>query len=358
MLPQSAGFDDAKMQAFGERLVNDAASMVLGNLAYIGDQLGLFKLLAQHSPVTPEQLAAAADCNARYIREWLSAMTAAGWLEYDAAAGTFTLPLEHAPFLADEEHPMFFGGAFESVIPLAHVAPRILECFRHGGGVAFDDHHPDMPRVIERFSTPMIKNFLTKVWVPDLLPQVHQALTAGADTADVGCGSGRALVELAKAYPQSRFTGYEPNASSALRARSAAAAEGVAERVHIVNARSEAMPDASYAFITTLDVVHDSVDPQGLINDIRRALRPDGTYMMLEINASRALEKNLHPLGKFFYSISTMYCMTVSLAHGGVGIGTCMGEELPQEMCAKAGFAHFRKLAFEHPFAVLYEVRI
>jgi SAM-dependent methyltransferase len=358
MPSRTAAFDDAKMHAFGDRLVRDTAAMLLGNLAYIGDQLGLFKLLAQSGPVTPDQLADLAACNARYIREWLSAMAAAGWLEYEAAAGRFTLPPEHVPFLADENHPMHFGGALQCIIPLAHVAPRILECFRHGGGVGFAEHHPDMPRVIERFSAPMIHNFLTKVWLTELLPQVHQRLREGGDAADVGCGSGRALVELAKAYPQSRFTGYEPHAPSAARAQALAQDEGVAEQVHIVNARSDAMPTAAYDFISTLDVVHDSIDPQGLIKDIRRALRPEGTYLMLEINASSALENNLHSLGAFFYAMSTLYCMTVSLAHGGAGIGTCMGEELPREMCAQAGFSHFRKLDFAHPFAVLYEVRI
>jgi hypothetical protein len=115
-----------------------------------------------------------ASCNERYIREWLSAMAAAGWVEYNATSRHFTLPPEHAPFLVDEDHPMYMGGALECVIPLAHVTPRILECFRHGGGVAFANHHPDMPRAIERFSAAMFKNFLTKVWLPDLLPDVHR----------------------------------------------------------------------------------------------------------------------------------------------------------------------------------------
>jgi SAM-dependent methyltransferase len=224
--------------------------------------------------------------------------------------------------------------------------------------VAFANHHPDMPRVIERFTAPLFKNFLTKVWLPDLLPEVHQKLTEGSDVADVGCGSGRALLEMAKAYPKSRFTGFEPNSPSAFRALSLAKEGGIIDQVQIHNARSDVMNEGSYDFITTLDVVHDSVEPQGLIKDIRRALRPDGTYLMMEINASGSLENNLHPMGKLFYSISTMYCMTVSLAHGGAGLGTCMGEEKPRQMCANAGFSQFRKLDFEHPLAVLYEVRI
>jgi SAM-dependent methyltransferase len=224
--------------------------------------------------------------------------------------------------------------------------------------VAFAHHHPDMPRVIERFTAPLFKNFLCKVWLPDLLPEVHQKLTEGSDVADVGCGSGRAILEMARSYPNSRFTGYEPNSPSAFRALNLAKEEGIIDRVHIHNARSDVMNDRSYDFITTFDVVHDSVDPQGLIKDVRRALRPDGTYLMMEINASGSLENNLHPMGKLFYSISTMYCMTVSLAHGGAGLGTCMGEEKPRQMCSNAGFSHFRKLDFEHPLAVLYEARI
>jgi len=344
--------------AFGETLVNDLGSMMLGNLAYIGDQIGLFKVLAEKGPMTTEQLADAASCNPRYIREWLSAMAAAGWLEYDAKASSFTLPSEHAPFLAEEDHPMFMGGALECVTPLASVTPRILECFRDGGGVAFSHHHPDMPRVIERFTAPMFSNFLNKVWIQELMPEVHKKLTEGADVADVGCGSGRAVIEMARAYPKSRFTGFEPNSPSAFRALNAAKEEGLIDRISIHNARSDLMNDAAYDLITTFDVLHDSVDPQGLIRDIRRALRPDGTYFVLEINASGKLEDNLHPMGKFFYSLSTMYCMTVSLAHGGAGLGTCMGEEKPRQMCDNAGFSQFNKLDFEHPLAVLYEVKV
>ncbi len=354
----SPAIDEAKMHAFGESLVNDVGSMILGNLAYIGDQLGLFKILADKSPMTSEQLADASACNARYLQEWLSAMAAAGWVAYDPAQKSFTLPAEHAPFLADEDHPMFMGGALECAIPMASVTPRILQCFREGGGVAFAHHHPDMPRVIERFTSPMLKNFLTKVWLPDLLPEVHQKLTEGADVADIGCGSGRALTEMAKAYPKSRFTGYEPNSPSAFRALNAAKDEGLIDRINIHNARSDVMRDESYDFISTIDVVHDSVDPQGLVRDVKRALRPNGTYFMMEMNASGKLENNLNPLGKFFYSISTMYCMTVSLAHGGAGLGTCMGEEKPRQMCKNAGFSQFNKLDFEHPLAVLYEVKV
>lgn len=349
--------DETKMHTFGEKLINDGSAMMLGNLAYIGDKLGLFKQLAYSGPVTVEAFARQTACHPRYIREWLSAMAAAGWIAYDAPTEQFSLPPEHAPFLALEDHPMFMGGMFATVVPLAQVAPAVMNCFRHGGGVAFADHHPEMAEAVDRLTMPHFKNFLTQIWLPALLPDIHQKLTSGALVADIGCGTGRALVELAKAYPNSHFTGYEPNPHSAELARERVNQAGVAAQVEIIAAPAEAITDQQFDFITTFDVVHDSVAPQALIDTIYRALKPDGVYLILEIHASHRLEEMLHPLGRFFYSISTMYCMTVSLAHDGAGIGTCMGEELPRQMCAEAGFSQFRKLDFEHPLVVLYEVR-
>lgn len=349
--------NEVKMKAFGQKLMGDLSAMALGSLAYIGDKLDLFKLLAESGPMTNEAFAKQTGCDARYTQEWLSAMSASGWIEYDAQTKQFTLPPEHAPFLAVENHVSFMGGLLEAIVPFAHVTPAIMDCFRHGGGVAYHEHHPDMPSVIDRMSAPHFNNFLTQYWLPNLLPAVHQRMTEGAIVADVGCGTGRALILMAKAYPNSQFTGYEPNEASAQQARHMIAQAGVEGNAQIVNGGADAMSDQHYDFITTFDVIHDCVDPQGVINDIQRALKADGTYLMQEINASHDLEQMLHPLGRLFYSISTMYCMTVSLAHDGAGIGTCMGEELPRQMSAQAGFSHFRKLEFEHPFVVLYEIR-
>ncbi len=351
-------WDQAKMKAFGRKILSDVSMMMLGHLAYIGDRLGLFKILAQRGPLTCEKLAEASSCHPRYLREWLSAMAAAGWIEYRAETEEFVLPPEHAPFLAQEDHPVFIGGLLQAVVPYAEVTPKILECFRRGGGVPFADYPPDIPQIIDRLSAPLFRNFLTRVWIPELLPRVHQKLQAGGKVADVGCGSGRALVEMARAYPQSRFSGYETQLPSVERARALVRQEGLEGRVQIFSAPSSALPSAHYDFITTFDVVHDLVDPQGVLQDIRRALRPDGTYLMMELRASSRLEEMLHPKGTLLYSLSTLYCMTVSLASGGAGIGTCMGEEIPREMCARAGFSHFRRLGFEHPMYVLYEVCI
>lgn len=358
MKPQQAVFNEAEMMSFGEKVLGELATMFFANMAYIGEKLDLFKWMAQSGPVTAQELAKVSSLQPRYLQEWLSAMAAAGWIDYDAERGCFTLPPEHAVFFAQENHPMYLGGALEALGVYGETVPKIMACFRKGGGLSLADQHPDMPKVMDRLSAPLFENFLTKLWIPELLPQVHEKLTAGGEVADVGCGAGRALVNMAQAYPSSRFAGYEPDAASANRANSLVKQEKLEDRVHIFNLPSSDMPDRQYDFVTTFDVVHDLADPQTLIDDVRRALRADGTYLMKEANCSHRLEENLHPVGKLLYSLSTLYCLPFSLANSGAGIGTCMGEELPRQMCNQAGFSHFRKLPFNHPLDVLYEVRI
>lgn len=350
--------NEAKATAFGEKLVGELSTMLFGNLVYIGEKLGLFNLLAQSGAVTSEELAEKSSCQPRYLREWLSAMTAAGWIEYDAETKRFHLPPEHASFLADANHPMYVGGALEMVGSYGGVIPKIIECFRMGGGVGLEEHHPDLPKIMDRLSAPLYKNFLTKIWLPELLPDVHEKLTAGATVADVGCGVGRALTEMARAYPNSRFVGYEPDKTSARQAENLVKEEAVADRVQIFDAPSGEMPSEKLDFITTFDVIHDLAKPQEVIGDIRRALKPDGTYLMMEFNCSARLEENINPIGKLMYSSSTMYCLPFSLSQNGAGIGCAMGQELPQKMCREAGFSRFQKLDFQHPFNVLYEIRL
>lgn len=347
--------DEAKMITFGEKLVGELATMFFANMVYIGEKLSLFKWLAESDAVTAQELAEISSLQPRYLQEWLSAMAAAGWIEYDAESHRFSLPPEHAVFFAQEDHPMYMGGALEALGAYGATVPKIIECFRRGGGISLAEQHPDMPRIMERLSAPLFQSFLTKVWIRELLPSVHQKLNTGAEVADVGCGAGRALVEMARAYPKSLFTGYEPDPASAKQAQSLIEQHGVKQRVRILNAPSSEMPDRQYDFVTTFEVVHDLADPQSLIEDVRRALKPDGTYLMMEANCSHRLEDNLHPVGKLLYSLSTLYCLPFSLAQNGAGIGACMGEELPRQMCNKAGFSHFRRLPFEHPLEVLYE---
>jgi SAM-dependent methyltransferase len=244
--------------------------------------------------------------------------------------------------LANEDSPFFMGGFMQMIVPEVGMAPKLLDAFRTGTGVPQSEYPPEVFEAIERGSAPIYKHSLVRKWIP-AMPQVVEALNAGGTALDVGCGSGRAVIALANAYPKARLFGYDGHAGSVERARANAKAAGVA--------------DAQFDFIATFDVIHDSVDPVGLLKSIRGALKPDGTYLMVEVNVSNKLEDNINPMGRMMYSASTLYCMTVSLAHGGAGIGAMMGEPKARELAQTAGFTQFNRLPVKDAFSVLYELR-
>jgi 2-polyprenyl-3-methyl-5-hydroxy-6-metoxy-1,4-benzoquinol methylase len=348
--------DQAKVEAFVERIVLDVGTAMRGGLSYIGDRLGIFKALADGAPVTPAELAERTGCNERYLREWLGSMATAEYVEHDAASGRYRLPPEHALPLADEEFPFFTGGLLQMVVPTVTVAPKVADAFRTGRGVTQDEYSPDMYEAIERMTAPWYKHHLVQTWIP-ALPGVAEKLEAGGTAVDVGCGSGRAPIAIAKAFPDARVTGVDVHAGSIERARARAEAEGVADRVTFEVGDGADLDHGAYDLITTFDVVHDSVDPIGLMTAIRKGLRDDGAYLMLEMNASGDVDENDNPLGRMLYNVSTLYCMTTSLAHGGAGIGACMGQHKAEELATESGYSHFRKLPIEDPFSVLYELR-
>jgi SAM-dependent methyltransferase len=327
-----------------------------GGLSYIGDRLGIFKAMADGVPVTPEELAGRTGLNERYLREWLGSMTTAEYVEHDAESGKYRLPLEHALPLADEEFPFFTGGFLQMVVPTVAVAPQVAEAFRTGGGVTQDQYLPDMYEGIERGTAPWYKHNLVQSWLPEL-DGIVEKLERGASVADVGCGSGRAPITIAKAFPQTKVHGYDVHPGSIERARQRARDEGVDEQVEFVVADGADLPEGRFDLVTTFDVVHDSVDPVGLMVAIRESLREGGSYLMLEMNASHDVEENRTPLGKFLYNVSTLYCMTTSLAHDGAGIGACMGQEKAKELAFAAGYSQFRRLPIDDPFSLLYELK-
>lgn len=323
----------------------------------IGDRLGLWRSLAEEGPATSAELAARTDIDERYAREWLGGMTTAEYLTYDPATGTFTLPPEHAPVLAEEGGPVFFGGTFQMLRGMVSVYDELLEVFRTGGGVPQEAYHQDMWDGMERFTAGWFENLLIQEWMP-ALPEVDAALRRGADVADVGSGRARGLIKLAQAYPNSRFVGIEAFAGTIEAARANVAQAGVADRVRIVHADASTEIPGDYDVIFTFDVVHDAVDPAGLLRQIRSALRPGGRYVCLDINASDRLEENVGPLGALFHGCSVLYCMTTSLAHGGTGLGTVgFNEEVARTMTTEAGFTDFRRVPLENPFNNLYEAQ-
>jgi len=350
----SAPLDHEKVEKFVVRLVDDIGTAMRGALCYIGDKLRIFKAMAKTGPATLDELARYTGLNPRYLQEWLGAMVTASYIEYSPETGRYFLPPEHAAPLADESFPYFVGGFLEMIVPTVSVAPKVAEAFRTGKGVDQNDYSPEMFESIERGTAPWYRNQLIQKWLPTM-PQVVQALEAGGSALDVGCGSGRAAITLSKAFPKARVFGYDYHALSIGRAIANADAESANAYFHVVDCVK--LPANEFDFISTFDVVHDSVDPVGLMKSVRQALKKDGTYLMLEMNCSPRLEENANPVGRFLYAVSTLYCMTTSLAHDGAGIGAAMGELKARDLASQAGFSQFRKLPIDDPFSVLYELR-
>jgi 2-polyprenyl-3-methyl-5-hydroxy-6-metoxy-1,4-benzoquinol methylase len=349
--------DAAKADAFVGRVLGDTSATTTVILAAIGDRLGLFKALAAGGPSTAADLAAQTGCQERYVREWLGGMASAGYLDYDPATGRFTLPPEHAPVLAQEAGPVFFGGVHQELLGTLPTVPRVIQAFRRGGGVAAEAFDGNLWEGIERFTAGWFDNLLLPVWLP-ALPDVQATLARGATVADVGCGHGRALIKLAQAYPSAHFTGYDVLAPAVARATANAEAAGVADRVRFRQLDASTGLPEQYDLVTTFDVVHDAVNPQGLLKAIRQSLKPDGSYLCVEINCSERLEENAGPIGALFHGFSVLLCMTVSLAEGGAGLGTLgLPESTLRELCTHAGFGSVRHVPLENPFNVLYVIR-
>jgi SAM-dependent methyltransferase len=349
-------YDQAAAEEFVGRVLADTSAAMVTTLSALGDRLGIYKDLASAGPATSEELAQRTGLNARYVREWCSAIAAHGYLTYDPQTEVFTLPPEHVPALAEEDGPMFFGGSHEMLTAINGVLDGLADAFRNGGGVAQSAYGRHWWDGMERFTAGVFEHQLVQLWIAQM-PQVEQKLRDGALVADVGCGRGRALVKLAQAFPQSRFTGFDVHEPSLERARAQAAAAGVGDRVHFHLADGADGLPGSFDVITTFDVVHDAVDPLGLLTAIRGALADDGRYVCADINASHRLEDNAGPLGAMLYSFSVLYCMTTSLAHGGAGLGTCgFNETTVRELCAKAGFGEVRVVPIDDPFNLLYEI--
>jgi 2-polyprenyl-3-methyl-5-hydroxy-6-metoxy-1,4-benzoquinol methylase len=348
--------DWSKVKAFAGLMTNDLGAAMQGALTYIGDRLGIFKALAGAGAVTAAELASRTGLNERYLREWLGAMTAARYIDYDAASARYSMPPEHALILADENSQFFMGGFMQMIVPEVAMAPKLLESFRTGRGLPQSEYPPEVFEAIERGSAPIYRHSLVRKWLP-AMPAVEAKLRAGAAALDVGCGSGRAVITLAQAYPKSHFSGYDAHHGSVERARANAAKAGVSERVTFDVVDCTRLPKSRFDLITCFDVIHDSVDPVGLMRSIRGALKPDGSFLMVEMNVSGKVEENVNPLGRLMYSASTLYCMTVSLAHGGAGIGALMGEERARALAEEAGFTSFVRLPVKDAFSALYELK-
>jgi len=284
-------------------------------------------------------------------------MASAGYVQYDPGSATFTLPPEHVPILAQEHGPIFFGGMHQMLTGMVGPLNQLIQAFQHGGGVPQSSYDNNMWDGLERFTAGWFENLLLPVWLP-AMPDVQDKLEQGALVADVGCGRGRALIKLAQAFPRSRYVGYDIFEPTIEKATAHAQAAGVADRVRFEQRDVSAGLPEQYDVITTFDVVHDAIDPRGLLRAIRQALRPDGRYVCLDINCAEHLEGNAGPLGSLFYGVSVLYCMTTSLSGHGEGLGTVgLPEGKLQELSKETGFSSVRRVPLENPFNNLYELQ-
>lgn len=351
-----ATIDPDRVQTFAGRVLGDLAGTMATVLSILGDQLGLFTALADEGPASSAELAERAGVSERYAREWLHGLYAAGYLEYDRHNGSFALPAEHAEVLATEGGPFFVAGGYQALSGELRVLDRLTEAFRSGGGVPQAAYPDETFEGMRRFSRPWYEHQLIQQWIP-AVDGAHQKLQAGARYADVGCGAGYALIKLAQTYPRSSFVGYDAFQTAIDQAQCAAEHAQVSDRVRfeLLDA-ADGIPER-YDLISTFDVVHDAIDPVGLLRAIRRALEPDGSYLMLEMRCADDPSENVGPFGTLLYGISVLYCMSTSLAHGGAGLGTCgCPPSKVQELCAQAGFSSVRQLPIDNPVNVLYEI--
>ncbi|MGD9711218.1 MAG: class I SAM-dependent methyltransferase [Thermomicrobiales bacterium] len=330
-------FDDARSEAFSGKMVDILNHASLALMMSIGHKLALFDAMASLPSATIPEIAAEAGLQERYVREWMGAMLTGGIVEYDDSADAFTLPPEHAAWLTRQAGVNNLAMQTQYIPLLAQVEAPLIECFREGGGVPYSSY-PAFQRLMAEDSTAVQDTVLLDVTLP-LVPGIIDRLTDGIDVLDVGCGSGHALNLMAQAFPNSRFTGYDFSHDGVQAGRDEARRLGLTNVQFEERDVSKFDDGRKFDFITAFDAIHDQAKPAQVLKNIATALRPDGTFLMVDIAASSRMHENIeHPLGPLGYTISTMHCMTVSLALGGEGLGAMWGEQKAVEMLNAAGF--------------------
>lgn len=353
-LPTS--IDESKLHAFMGKAVGDMGAAMHAVLVVLGDRLGLYKAMGDMQPVTPAELAARTGTSERYVREWLNANAASGYVTYDAATASYTLPPEQALALAVENSPAFLPGAFQIISSCFSDEGKIEDAFRTGKGVGWHEHHHDLFHGTERFFRPGYIANLTSSWIP-ALEGVEKKLRAGAKVADIGCGLGSSTILMAKAYPKSEFFGFDYHDGSIELARSEARREGVEDRLHFEVASAKNYPGDSYDFVACFDCLHDMGDPVGAAAHVHSSLKSDGTWMIVEPFAEDATAANLNPVGRMFYSASTLLCVPASISQEvGLALGAQAGEKRIGDVVRSGGFRHFRR-ATQTPFNLVFEAR-
>jgi SAM-dependent methyltransferase len=352
---QASALDMNKLNAFIGQFVTDLGAAVHAGMVVIGEKLGLYKTLAR-GPMSSAQLAAETGTDERYLREWLASQAAGGYVTYDEKSHEFSLSEEQAFTLADEDSPAYLPGAFELALGSLAAVPRIAESFRTGAGMGWHEHVDGVFHGCEKFFRPGYAANLVSSWIP-ALDSVKEKLEAGARVADVGCGKGASTILMAKAFPNSQFFGFDYHPQSIEAARESAKRAGVADRVTFEVSKAKEFPGRNYDFVTVFDCLHDMGDPVGAAAHVRQSLSKDGTWMIVEPFANDQLKDNLNPVGRVYYSFSTLLCTPCSRSQEvGLCLGAQAGEARIQQVVTSAGFSRFRR-ATETPFNIVYEAR-
>jgi SAM-dependent methyltransferase len=338
------------------RAVNDLAAGYAGVLVSIGDRLGLYRAMAGQGPMTAREVAERSGCAARYVREWLSAQAAGGYVDYDGSDDTFHLTPEQALVFADRDSPVFLPPAWQVPASMWFDEEKSIAAFRSGDGVAWGDHDQRMICGVAGFYRNAYRASLVSDWLP-ALDGVADRLRAGARVADIGCGHGHSTVLMAEAFPKSRFWGFDTHAGSIAAARANAVEAGVADRVTFDSSDASACASGSFDLVCYFDCLHDMGDPVAAATRAASLLAENGTVMLVEPYANDALADNLNPVGRLYYAASTTLCCAHAISEGGpMALGAQAGEARLAAVFREAGFGHFRR-AHETPFNLILEAR-
>ena len=348
--------DKERIGAFANSVYRDMAGAMAIGMGYLGLKSGLFEALKDGTPVSSSELAAKAGLEARYVEEWLNGMTAAGWLEHDEDAGTFSMPGEHAFLLASEGTDHYMGGLFLAGPSLLSQAPEVARAFREGGGVHFGAFDEDWIEALDLMNGGAYQNRLASYWMKQL-PDIEERLQSGGRALDIGCGVGKVSLALAEAYPNARITGFDPDAKSVSQARSAATDAGADHVEFIEGVITDIAPEPAFDFSGMFDCLHDLAEPEETLSEIRSRMTPGGALMVMEPRAADRLADNSNPLGTVYYGFSLFHCMTQSLAQGGPGLGTCMGPAKTMALLRDAGFSEVSELPIKSQTNIFFAAR-
>ncbi len=353
---EEAEMEESEVELFLNKVVKDTSGLAVTIMAALGDRLGLFKDLAANGPAGSSEFAKRTGINERYAKEWLAGMTCAGYLEYDPVSQLFTLPHAHEPVLAQEGGPFFLGGTHQMLLGMLATVGLLEKAFRTGNGIPMAAYDENTWEGIERDMTGIYEAKLLKEWIP-AIPDVQAMLEKGVRVADVGCGSSRVLIMLAKAFPKSRYVGLDPFKPLIERAKANAEAAGVSDLVsYKVLDTPIGIPD-QYDLITTFNVIHEASNPLGLLRTIRKSLRPGGRYVCVDVKCEEALEDNVGPFAALRYGFSLLYCMSTSLAEGREALGTMgLHEGKMRQLCREAGFTSVKLVPLEKSLRNIFEV--